>query len=75
VEFIILAVDLLVVFLMGFFFFYARFYRKVDQAYAMIVNTTRSEPDVTFSRRLVIPTIHNAEKLNMTRKIVEVDCR
>jgi len=74
-EFIIVGGGLLTVFVLGFFFLYASFYKKVDQGYAMIVNTTRSEPDVTFTGRLVIPVIHRKEIMNISLKTIEIDRR
>jgi len=60
-NFVFLAVGVLAIFFIGGFFLYASFYKKVDQGNAMIVNTLKSEPDVTFTGRLVIPVIHRKE--------------
>jgi len=72
-DFIILAVAVLAAILLGAFFLYASFYKKVDQGNAMIVNTTREEPDVTFTGRLVIPVIHRKEIMNISLKTIEID--
>jgi len=73
--FIALAIAVLAVFLFGAFFLYASFYKKVDQGNAMIVNTLKSEPDVTFTGRLVIPVIHRREIMNISLKTIEIDRR
>lgn len=41
---------------------FASMYRKVDQGRAMIVNTMRAEPKVTFTGSMVIPVLHRLEK-------------
>ena len=74
-SFIFLAIAVLAVFLLGAFFLYASFYKKVDQGNAMIVNTLKSEPDVTFTGRLVIPVIHRKEIMNISLKTIEIDRR
>jgi len=73
--FIALAVAVLAVIIFGAFFLYASFYKKVDQGNAMIVNTLRTEPDVTFTGRLVIPVIHRREIMNISLKTIEIDRR
>jgi len=73
--FIALATGVLGVFIFGAFFLYASFYKKVDQGNAMIVNTLRAEPDVTFTGRLVIPVIHRREIMNISLKTIEIDRR
>ncbi len=73
--FILIAVGVLVLFLFGAFFLYASFYKKVDQGNAMIVNTLKAEPDVTFTGRLVIPVIHRREIMNISLKTIEIDRR
>jgi len=52
---------------------FAKFYRKVEQGYAMIVNTLRSEPEVTFTGRMVYPIIHKAEMMDISLKTIEID--
>lgn len=71
---LIIAVPLAII-IFGMFFLYASFYKKVDQGYAMIVNTLRAEPDVTFTGRLVIPVIHRKEIMNISLKTIEIDRR
>ncbi len=74
-EFILLAAGVLTIFIFGAFFLFAGFYKKVDQGNAMIVNTLRREPEVTFTGRLVIPVIHRKEIMNISLKTIEIDRR
>ena len=37
------------------------YFRKVDQGFAMIVNTLRKEPTVTFTGALVLPVLHRVD--------------
>jgi uncharacterized membrane protein YqiK len=67
------AVGILVVFLLGFMALVAKFYQKVDQGHAMIVNTMRAEPDVTFTGRLVIPILHRREVMDISLKTIEIE--
>lgn len=50
-----------------------QFYVKVEQGHAMIVNTLKQTPDVTFTGRLVIPIIHKKEFMNISLKTIEID--
>lgn len=52
---------------------FAKFYRKVEQGFAMIVNTLRAEPEVTFTGRMVYPIIHKAELMDIAVKTIEID--
>jgi uncharacterized membrane protein YqiK len=65
-------IGILVLFIFGLFAMFSHFYRKVEQGYAMIVNTTRSEPDVTFTGRMVYPIIHKAEMMDIALKTIEI---
>lgn len=51
----------------------AKFYRKVQQGHAMIVNTMRAEPEVTFTGRLVIPVLHKVEEMDVSMKTIEIE--
>ena len=53
----------------------AKFYRKVDQGKALIVNTTKAEPTVTFTGSVVYPIINRAEIMDISVKTIEVDRR
>ncbi|MEZ4247642.1 MAG: SPFH domain-containing protein [Polyangiales bacterium] len=53
----------------------ARFYRKVDQGRALIVNPLRGEPWVTFTGSVVWPIINRAEIMDISVKTIEIDRR
>jgi len=52
-----------------------KFYRKVEQGKALIVNTTRHEPNVTFTGAVVYPIVHKAEVMDISLKTIEIDRR
>ena len=70
---ILIAIGILAFLIFSMFAILAKFYRKVEQGYAMIVNTLNSEPDVTFTGRMVYPIIHKAEMMDIALKTVEID--
>ena len=70
---ILIAAGVLAIFIFGTLAMFAKFYRKVEQGYAMIVNTLRSEPEVTFTGRMVYPIIHKAEMMDISIKTIEID--
>lgn len=72
-EMLLIATGILTVFILGMFAMFAKFYHKVEQGYAMIVNTLRSEPDVTFTGRMVYPIIHIRELMEISLKTIEID--
>lgn len=59
--------------LIGAMVVFASMYRKVDQGRAMIVNTLRAEPKVTFTGSLVIPVLHRVEKMDISLKTIEIN--
>jgi len=61
--------------LLGIFALIAKFYRKVEQGKALIVNTLKSEPIVTFTGAVVYPIIHKAEVMDISVKTIEIDRR
>ncbi|MBN1204146.1 MAG: hypothetical protein JXB05_04395, partial [Myxococcaceae bacterium] len=63
------------VILFGSIISFTKFYRQVDQGKVLIVNTTRSEPKVTFTGSLVWPIINRAEVMDISLKTVEIDRR
>jgi len=63
------------IFLIGIMVMIARFYRKVDQGHALIINKMREEPDVTFTGGVVLPIIHRAEVMDISVKTIEIDRR
>ncbi len=70
---IYVAVGILALLVLILFAAFAKFYRKVEQGFAMIVNTLRSEPEVTFTGRMVYPIIHKAELMDIAVKTIEID--
>lgn len=61
--------------IIGVFTLLARFYRQVDQGKALIVNTLKAEPLVTFTGAVVYPIIHRAEVMDISVKTIEIDRR
>ncbi len=61
--------------LIGMIVMIAKFYRKVDQGKALIVNTTKADPIVTFTGATVLPIIHRAEIMDISVKTIDVDRR
>ena len=53
----------------------ARFYRQVDQGKALIVNTLRTEPVVTFTGGVVLPIVNRAELMDLSVKTIQIDRR
>ena len=72
---ILVAVVALVLLAFGVFALLARFYRQVDQGKALIVNTLKNEPLVTFTGAIVYPIIHRAEVMDISVKTIEIDRR
>ena len=72
---ILLASGALLIIGMGIVVIVARFYRKVSQGQALIVNTMKNEPLVTFTGAVVFPIIHRAEVMDISVKTVEIDRR
>jgi len=70
---IFIAVGVATVLILGLFAMFAKFYRKIEQGHALIVNTLRDEPEVTFTGRMVYPIIHKAELMEISLKTVEID--
>jgi uncharacterized membrane protein YqiK len=55
--------------------FVAKFYRKVEQGKALIVNKMKAEPAVSFTGAPVLPIIHKAEVMDISVKTIEIDRR
>lgn len=72
---IIIAIVALLLLALGAAAIIARFYRKVLQGQALIVNTMKSEPLVTFTGAVVFPIIHRAEVMDISVKTIEIDRR
>ncbi len=72
---VLFVVAVIVLVLFGVLIMIGRFYRQVDQGRALIVNTMRAEPVVTFTGAVVYPIINRAELMDMSVKIIEIDRR
>jgi uncharacterized membrane protein YqiK len=70
---VLIAAVILAFLILGLFAMFAKFYRKIEQGRALIVNTLRAEPEVTFTGRMVYPIIHKAELMDISLKTVEID--
>ncbi|MBU0747185.1 MAG: hypothetical protein KKH21_06960 [Gammaproteobacteria bacterium] len=70
---ILIAVGVIVFLILAMFAMFAKFYRKVEQGHALIINTLRAEPEVTFTGRMVYPIIHKAELMDISVKTIEID--
>lgn len=68
-----IAIGIMFFFVLAIMFALSRFYRKVEQGHALIVNTLRSEPVVTFTGKMVYPVIHKAELMDISVKTIEID--
>src|SRR6478609_6576439 len=72
---VFVVVVLVAFFLFGALLLVARFYRPVAQGQALIINTMRTEPVVTFTGAVVYPIINKAEVMDLSLKTVEIDRR
>ena len=72
-ELILIVAGLSAFFLLGFLAMFAKFYVKIEQGHALIINTLRAEPEVTFTGRMVYPIIHKAELMEISVKTIEID--
>ncbi len=70
---ILISVAALVILVFVLFAMFAKFYRKIEQGHALIVNTMRAEPTVTFTGCMVYPIIHKAELMEISVKTIEID--
>ncbi len=70
-----IAVIVAIVFLilMGILIMFAKFFCKVEQGKAMIVNTMKARPIVTFTGRLVLPVVHKVEVMDISLKRIVID--
>ena len=59
----------------GFLMMVSKFYRKVEQGKALVVNKMKREPEVTFTGAFVLPVIHKAEVMDISVKTIEIDRR
>jgi len=54
---------------------FTKFYRKVDQGKALIINKMQGKLDVNFTGGLVWPFVHRAEVMDISVKTIELDRR
>ena len=72
---VLLAIGIFILLIAGAGLVVLNFYKKVDQGRALIVNTMKSEPLVTFTGAVVYPIIHRAEVMDISVKTIEIDRR
>ncbi|WP_426168953.1 flotillin family protein [Pseudoduganella sp. R-34] len=72
-DIMLIAAAIGVVVLLGALAMFARFYHKVEQGHAMIINTLRAEPDVSFTGGMVYPIIHKKELMEISLKTIEIE--
>ena len=60
---------------MGILMLIAKFYKKVEQGKALVVNKMKQEPEVTFTGATVLPVIQKAEVMDISVKTLEIDRR
>ncbi len=61
--------------LFGIFALVARFYRKIDQDHALVINPMTGPARVTFTGGVVWPIVNRAELMDVSLKTIEVDRR
>ena len=67
-----MTIGLVAFFVVGSLFLVSRFYRKVDQGSALIINKVKGAPTVTFTGGVVIPVFHRAEVMDISVKTIEL---
>ncbi len=72
---VLIVVGVLVVLIFGIIVMVAKFWRQVDQGTALIVNTMKNEPKVTFTGAVVYPIVHRAEPMDISVKTITIDRR
>lgn len=68
-------VGVVVLIVVGSLLILVNFYKKVDQGKALIVNTMKDKPFVTFTGATVYPIINRAEVMDISLKKIEIDRR
>jgi len=72
---LLIGVGVVIAIALGFVAVVKKFYIKVEQGTALIINTLRSRPKVTFTGGLVIPIINLKELMKISLITLEVDRR
>ncbi|MCG8420596.1 MAG: hypothetical protein MJE77_21890 [Proteobacteria bacterium] len=74
-EALFIGLGILVFIAFGVLMMFMRFFRKVVQGQALIINKMKGEPVVTFSGGIVLPVFHRAEYMDISVKTIEIDRR
>ena len=72
---LLIAFGVVVAMFIGYIACLKKFYRKVEQGTALIINTRASKPKVTFTGGTVLPIIHKEELMKISLITLEVDRR
>ena len=72
---VLITVGIAIFVILGSLLLVTRFYKQVEQGKAIIINTLRAEPVVTFTGSIVLPVIHRAETMDLSVKTIEIDRR
>ena len=72
---VLIVIGTLFVVLLGIAALAKKFYIKVEQGTALIINTLRAKPKVTFTGGMVLPVIHKKELMKISLITLEVDRR
>ncbi len=72
---VLITIGVAVFVILGSLLLVTRFYKQVEQGKAIIINTLRAEPIVTFTGSIVLPVIHRAETMDLSVKTIEIDRR
>ncbi len=70
---VVVVIAALSIFGFGFLLLIKKFYRKVEQGKALIINKTGGVTTVSFTGGLVLPVIHKAEVMDISVKTIEID--
>ena len=70
VPLVLTVVGVIFLILLGFLAILAKFYRMVEQGKALIVNSMRAEPEVTFTGKIVNPHLQKAEMMDISVKTI-----
>lgn len=65
----------IILIVVGILVMIAKFYRKVDQGRALIINKVTKEPIVTFTGGVVLPIIHRSEIMDISVKTINLERR
>ena len=75
IGFILGIISLILLITLSLVIIVAKFYKKVDQGQALIVNRLNVEPLVTFTGTVVYPIIHRAEVIDIRIKMIQIDLK